>query len=273
MTLIVLPPNPMHLSKLTATFCRTLTSSASAFAVLASATIIASSALAQSPAKLLTMGTATDYPPFEYRASDSGEIVGFDVALAQYITQRLGFSLKIQDMTFVKVIPALKAGKLDFAAAAITPTPERRQKVDFSEVYFESRNTIATRKGTNLKTLADLADRRVGVQDGSIQEEQMEKLAATADELRVVRFKRLPDLISAIKTKKIDAAMIEDTVIATYIAANPDLEFNLISGQEPITFAIAFPKGSPLVNDFNRIIREMKDSGELELLVREWFNR
>jgi arginine/lysine/histidine transporter system substrate-binding protein len=273
MPLIVLSPNPMQMPQLTAIFCRTLACTASAVALLASTTVAIAPALAQPVSKLLTMGTATDYPPFEYRVSDGGEIVGFDVALAKYISQRLGFSLKLQDMAFVKIIPALQARKLDFAAAAMTPTPERRQKVDFSEIYFESRDTIAARKGANLKTLADLSDRRVGVQDGSIQEEQMDKLSATAQELRVVRFKRLPDLISAINTKKIDAAIIEDTVIATYIADNPDLEFNVISDQEPVTFAIAFPKGSPLVDDFNRIIREMKDSGELERLVRQWFNR
>ncbi|MBW4553622.1 MAG: transporter substrate-binding domain-containing protein [Aphanocapsa sp. GSE-SYN-MK-11-07L] len=269
MTLIVLPANPMQMPNLTATVYRTLAYTASAVAVLA----VAVPAFAQSVPKLLTMGTATDYPPFEYRASDSGEIIGFDVALAKYISQRLGYNLKLQDLAFVKVIPALQAGKLDFAAAAITPTPERRQKVDFSEAYFESRNTIAARQGANLKTLADLSDRRVGVQDGSIQEEQMQKLAATAQELRVVRFKRLPDLISAIKAKKVDAAIIEDTVVATYIADHPELEFNVISNQEPVTFAIAFPKGSPLVDDFNRIIQEMKDSGELDRLVRQWFNR
>jgi arginine/lysine/histidine transporter system substrate-binding protein len=193
------------------------------------------------------------------------------VALAKYISQRLGFTFKLEEITFVKIIPALQAKKLDFAVAAITPTAERRQKVDFSEVYFESRDTIAARKGSNLKTLQDLVDRRVGVQDGSIQAAQMDKLADSAKELRVIRFKRLPDLISAIKTKTVDAAMIEDAVIATYTADNPDLEFSVIPDREPVQFAIAFPKGSPLVDDFNRIIQEMKDSGGLESLVREWF--
>lgn len=221
----------------------------------------------------LKVGTATDYPPFEYRVVSGGnsEIVGFDIELAQYLGQRLGFKVKLQDMEFTTLIPALQAGKLDFAISAMTPTAERRQKVDFSVPYFESRDTIVAHKGSNLRTFKDLMDKTVGVQEGTIQERQIQSVAKTVRGLEVVRIKRIPDLIQAIKDGKIAAAIIEDMVVATYVEDNPDLEFTVIAEQEPVQFAIALPKGSAMVEQFNRVIQDMKASGEMELLVRRWF--
>jgi ABC-type amino acid transport substrate-binding protein len=56
-------------------------------------------------------------------AGSSREIVGFNIELAQYLGQKLGFKVKLQDMEFVDLIPALEKGKLDFAISALTPTP------------------------------------------------------------------------------------------------------------------------------------------------------
>ncbi|SMC87632.1 transporter substrate-binding domain-containing protein [Papillibacter cinnamivorans] len=93
----------------------------------------------------LIMGTNAAFEPFEYR-DDSNEVVGFDVDLAKYICAELGVTLEISDMDFDALIPALETGKIDFIAAGMTATDERRQNVDFTDDYYESTQAIIVQK-------------------------------------------------------------------------------------------------------------------------------
>lgn len=218
----------------------------------------------------LVMVTSADYPPYEFRdtASGKGDIIGFDVDIAKYITNQLGYDLEIKDTDFSGIIPALQSGRADFAMAGMTPTEERKKNVDFSEIYYEAKNTIVTRKGSNLKTPEDLAGKKVGVQLGSTQE----KTAKEFKNVQLVALNKTGDLVQEVKARRIDAAVIEDTIARGFIANNPDLEFNTIpSSGEEAGSAIAFPKNSRLVADFNRVLAEMKQSGEIERLIKKWF--
>ncbi len=218
----------------------------------------------------LVMVTSADYPPYEFRdtASGKGDIIGFDVDIAKYITNQLGYDLEIKDTDFSGIIPALQSGRADFAMAGMTPTEERKKNVDFSDIYYEAKNTIVTRKGSNLKTPEDLAGKKVGVQLGSTQE----KTAKEFKNVQLVALNKTGDLVQEVKARRIDAAVIEDTIARGFIANNPDLEFNTIATSgEDAGSAIAFPKNSRLVADFNRVLAEMKQSGEIERLIKKWF--
>ncbi|MCU0565932.1 MAG: transporter substrate-binding domain-containing protein [Oculatellaceae cyanobacterium Prado106] len=221
----------------------------------------------------LVMATSADYPPYEYIDTSSGEekIVGFDVDIANYIVGRLDRTLQINNIDFNGLIPALQANRADFVMAGMTPTAERKQSVDFSDVYYEAKHTIVAKKGANLATPATLAGKKVGVQLGSIQEGIAKDLAKETQGITVQPLNRINEIVQELKSGRIDAAIIEDTVAAGYIASNPDLEFNVLPQIGEAGSAIAFPKGSPLPPEFNPILQEMKTNGELEKLVTKWF--
>lgn len=222
----------------------------------------------ESPKETLTMATSADYPPYEFRNTATGdEIIGFDVDIAQYIANELGFELEIADQDFNGLIPALQAGRADFVMAGMTPTEERQKNVDFSEIYYEAKNTIVAKKGSNLTTQEALNGKKIGVQLGSIQEKAAKEIAG----VEVVPLNKIGEIVQEIKSNRIEAAIIEDTVAKGYTEANPDLEFTTIPNAEAAGSAIAFPKGSERVEEFNRVLQEMKDSGELEKLVKKWF--
>ncbi len=223
----------------------------------------------------LVMGTSADYPPYEYRdtASGSNEIIGFDVDIANYITKQLNYTLEISDMDFNGLLPALQAKRVDFVMAGMTPTEERKQSVEFTDVYFEAKNTIIALKGSNLTKVENLVGKQVGVQLGSIQESEMKETAEKITGINLKPLNKIGDLIQEIKSKRIDAAIVEDTVAKGYLAANSDLEFNVIPSEGPSGSAIAFPKGSALVKPFNDVLKQMKDKGEIETLVKKWFDK
>jgi polar amino acid transport system substrate-binding protein len=218
----------------------------------------------------LVMVTSDDYPPYEFRNTATGkdEIIGFDVDIAKSIAKEVGFELEIRDTDFSGIIPALQSRRADFAMAGMTPTAERKKNVDFSQIYYEAKNTIVARKGSNFKKLEDLAGKKVGVQLGSTQEKTTQRFK----NFKLVALNRTAEIIQEVKSRRIDAAVIEDTIAKGFIAGSPDLELNsIISNSEEAGSAIAFPKGSNLVNEFNRILTQMKQSGEINKLVKKWF--
>ncbi len=218
----------------------------------------------------LVMVTSADYPPYEFRntASGSDEIIGFDVDIARYITKELGYGLEVKDTDFSGLIPALQSKRADFAMAGMTPTAERKKNVDFSQIYYEAKNTIVARKGSDFKKPEDLAGKRVGVQLGSTQEKAAQKFK----NVQLKQLNRTAEIIQEVKAGRVDAAIIENTIATGFVAGNPDLEFNTIaSSTEEAGSAIAFPKGSNLVDDFDRVLTQMKQNGEINRLVQKWF--
>ncbi|MUG98446.1 ABC transporter permease subunit [Scytonema sp. UIC 10036] len=249
-----------------------------AVAIAATSTIGHSNFLYAAPSvgkDTLTMMTSPDYPPYEYYDTKGGarKIVGFDIDIANTIAKELGFKLRIMESDFNGLIPAVQAKRADFVMAGMTPTPERRKNVDFSIVYYEAKDTIVAPKGSNLTKPEDLASKTVGVQLGTIQEENAKKISQKVPNIKLKQLNKVPEAIQEIKSKRIDAAIVEDTVAKGFARANPDLEFNIIpSAGEETGSAIAFPKGSLLVESFNKVLQQMKDRGELEKLATKWFS-
>ncbi|MBQ5316637.1 MAG: transporter substrate-binding domain-containing protein [Oscillospiraceae bacterium] len=79
----------------------------------------------------LKMVTEGAYEPFNY--FKDGKIVGYDIDIAVRFCKARGYALEIEMLDFDKIIDAVAAGEYDFAGAGITITPERAEKVYFSE--------------------------------------------------------------------------------------------------------------------------------------------
>ena len=94
--------------------------------------------------KVIKLGTNAAFPPFEY--VEGKEIVGCDISMGKEIAKTAGLKLEVVDMAFDSLIPALQAGTIDFIAAGMSVTEERKKNVDFSEPYFASEQVIIVRK-------------------------------------------------------------------------------------------------------------------------------
>ena len=84
--------------------------------------------------KKLKLGTNAAFPPFEY--VEGTDVVGFDITMGQKIAVKADAKLEVIDMAFDSLIPALQAGTIDFIAAGMSVTEERKKNVDFSDTYF-----------------------------------------------------------------------------------------------------------------------------------------
>ena len=122
-------------------------------------------------AGVLVMGTSADYPPNEFHTEVDGKdtIVGFDVAIAQYIADDLGVELKVVDMSFDNLCINLAKGDFDIVIAGMASTEERLKSVDFSDPYFKQQQAILIRAEDDAlyNKPEDLSGHKVGVQNGT----------------------------------------------------------------------------------------------------------
>ncbi|NJL00705.1 MAG: amino acid ABC transporter substrate-binding protein [Spirulinaceae cyanobacterium SM2_1_0] len=218
----------------------------------------------------LVMGTSADYPPYEFIDTSGGEeeIVGFDIDIARAIAAELDTDLKIENRPFDDLIPALQAKSVDFVMAGMSPTAERRELVDFTDIYYKAESIILTRQGQRADSPAALAGQKVGVQAGSIQ---AEAAAEQLPEAELVELEAIGEIVQAVKAGELDAAVIESTVAKSYTAANPDLNFETPFDAGTEGSAIALPKGSDDLERFNEILKQLQDDGEIERLIQKWF--
>lgn len=219
--------------------------------------------------KVLTMGTSADFAPFESRNTD-GEVEGFDIDLANYIADELGYELKIEDMKFDGLIGALQAKRVDLVLSGMSATEKRAQNVDFSTQYHHSGEMFLTLKDSEITTIDNLEGKVVGVQLGTIQEEGAKKLQEDMN-FEVKAVDNATVLIQELLANRIDAVYMDKSVATGYMN-----EQGLAGFDDPTTsspgMAIAFPKGSDLVDDVNKVLKEMEENGKLEELKTKWLS-
>ncbi len=223
----------------------------------------------------LRVGTSADYPPYEFHALVDGkdEIIGFDIEIIKEVAKDLGVELALTDMGFDGLLTALQSGNLDMVISGMTPTPERAEAVDFSDVYYVAVQKVIVRaedKAT-YTSIDSLAGKKVGAQLGAIQEgivtDQMPQ-----SELRALS--KLPDLVLDLKSGNVDALVVEEPVANAYIAANPELVLaDVPLAQDEAGSAIAMPKGSAaLVEAVNATLKRLADEGKIDQFVTDATN-
>lgn len=217
--------------------------------------------------KILTMATSADFAPFESR-DPSGKVVGFDIDLANNIADELGYKLEIKDMKFDGLVGALQAKRVDMVLAGMSATEKRKKNVDFSTAYNHSGETFMTLKDSSIKTIDDLKGKTLGVQLGTIQEEGAKELQKKVD-FTIKPLDNATTLVQELITKRIDVAYIDKSVGTGYIKAQGLAGFDDPTTSSP-GMAVAFPKGSKLTADVNKVLTKMEKDGKLQKLKDKW---
>ena len=219
----------------------------------------------------LVMGTSADYPPYEWHLIKDGkdEIIGFDIDIAQAIADELGVELEVKDMDFDGLIPALTTGKIDIIIAGMNATEERKQSVDFTDVYYTQTDIVVIRKEDADKFTSEdsLKTAALATQKATVQETYLLEAFPDAEIQSVPKWNTA---IMSLTTGKVDAVMMVDTVAKQFIAQNDDLMVaNFDINSTPNAAAIAVAKnGGEFLETVNNIVDEMKESGKIEELYQ-----
>lgn len=220
--------------------------------------------------------TNSGYPKYEERTPE-GELIGFDIDLMHAIGKELGYEIEWKDIDFDSLIGALKAGQGDLVIAGMTPDPKRAEEVDFSEIYYQSKeetaNFVMCKKDSGIKETADIKGKIAGVQIGTIQESAVNEIKDEF-ELKIENRKSYGDLVQEVNNGRIDFVVFEKAIADKYLENNEDLMvFQLVSDAEDSTGnAIAYKKGNDaLREEIDVVIKKMQENGEMQVLIDKWF--
>ena len=175
------------------------------------------------PGKLLVC-THLSYKPFQFK-DDSGKVVGFDVDIMDLVAKKLGVTQEIVDIDFAQLTSGavFAAKKCDAAAGAVTITDARKQAVLFSDPYFTATQALLVKKGSGIKSLADLKGKKLGVQTDTTGKEYAEK-NKDANGYEIVVFDDMPSSLAAVLAGRVDGAVNDNGVVYDYAKENPTSE-------------------------------------------------
>ena len=226
---------------------------------------------AKDTTKTLRVVTAAEYAPFEYM--DKGEVVGFDVDLVKAVAKKAGYKVNIEHVGWEPIFVEIKEKRADFTASAITINDDRKESYDFASPYFLSTNMIMVKKGSDIKTGADLKDKKIAVQNGTTGQEAVEKLLG-ANHPNIKKFENIPLGIMELKNGGVDAVVADNTVVEEYVKNNPNDNLVVIEDESAFEvefYGFLFPKGSKMTAEIDVALKTVLENGTYSKLYKKWF--
>jgi polar amino acid transport system substrate-binding protein len=158
---------------------------------------------------------------------------------------------------------ALNSGSCDIVASGITITPEREEKIDFSEPYFDANQGLLVAEGSGLDDVDSLAGKKVGVQQATTGETW-----ANDNGLDVVQFEDLGLQVQALKTGQIDAAVNDIAVLGAYVGDGLEVAAEFSTGEQ---YGLGVKKGNTaLLDQVNATLDRIREDGTYDTLYTKF---
>ena len=203
------------------------------------------------------------YGPYEFLDDDSNPI-GCDIWLAQKIADELGVTLKVSDMAFDGIIPAVQAGQVDLGIAAFTVDEERAKVIDFSNQYELSEQLLIVKKGNAdvYATKESLAGKKVGAQMGTVQSKLITNVLTDSELFELDTY---PNLAMETVNGNIAGFVCDAAVGEGMVAQNDNLEISKLTfTAEEASFgkAVIVAKGNDdLMAVVNKVVDQVVADG------------
>ena len=217
-------------------------------------------------------GTASGFPPFQY--TEDGELVGFDIDLAEEAIDRAGYEVgDWTDIEFDSLIPSLTEDDIDLIAAAMTITEDRAETIAFSDPYYESDQAVLVSTETDVDpdSVEDLEGLSVGAQSGTTGEGEVEDLIddGIVEEGDFQQYDNYTLAVQDLENENVDAIVVDVPVAESFEdGRDVDIAFIIETGEE---FGLGMRQDDDRLEDVNDALAEMDDDGTMEDLVETWF--
>lgn len=213
----------------------------------------------------LVMATNAEFPPYEY--VEDGKIVGIDAEIAALIAEKLDMELEIVDVAFDSIIPGVQSGKYDMGMAGLTVDEKRLEKVNFSTSYATGIQAIIVKEGSDIKTVDDLAGKKIGVQTSTTGD-----IYATDDygEEAITRYDNGAVAVQALIADKVDCVIIDNEPAKSYVKANEGLKV-LDTEYTVEDYAICFAKEDTELKDkVDGALKELIADGSVKEVIEKY---
>ena len=234
-------------------------------------TSAASGSASTGSGKKYVIATDTTFAPFEFTDS-SNNFVGIDVDLLAAIAAETGFEYDLQSLGFDAAVAALESNQADAVIAGMSITPTRQEKYDFSDPYYEGYVCAAAKAGGDVKSLDDLKGKTVAAKTGTQSAEWAESIKGDYN-LTITYFDQSDLMYQDVQTGN-SAACFEDYPVMAYGITQGN-GFTVVGEEKdkfasPYGFAVMKGKNPELIENFNKGLKSLKDSGKLDEILNKY---
>jgi polar amino acid transport system substrate-binding protein len=223
--------------------------------------------------KEIKIGMTGNQPPYSIKSKD-GSLIGYEVEIATLLAQAMKVELKIEQMPFAELLPALKQGKIDAIMSGMTITPERNLEVAFIGPYTISGKSILTRSPklseAQSASAINQSDVKLVTLRGSTSEAFVKGYLGNTSLTLVDDY---DDAVDLLLNDEVDALVADYPVCAITQLRNPDA--NLASLKQPLTIepiGMALPADDGLfLNLVQNYLNSLQLLGTLDALQKKWF--
>ena len=226
----------------------------------------------QDNAKEIRVAVSPASPPNLFE--ENGQTKGMDLEIFEGYCKSRGCSLKITSYDWQGMLGAVVGGQAEVAFSGISITDKRKEVMDFSQPYLENTWNLMSLKSRNIQ-FADLAEWKnysTGYPRGMAYTDfiktQMEpKGLYSLDKVKL--YPSYNEVLADLQNGQVDLAFLDGTVAAVYRKQLPIQDAYVFTGFD--RFGFAFPKGSPLRDDFDRYLKELGPE-KLKVIADKWLN-
>lgn len=220
-------------------------------------------------ADALNIGSYPSNPPFEYKNA-SGTFEGFEVDIATEAAKRIGMVPEFADYGFQALFAGTSSKRIDVAISSITITAERLQSQSFTQPYYDADMGVAAMAASEVKGLADLKGKIIGVLSGSTGEKWSKDNQATYGFADIKGYNSQQDVMLDLGAGRVDA-VISDVPGMEYLFLKMKgyaVKERIKTGEQ---YGLMMTKDHPLLDKLNAALTEMKKDGTMAAIHKKWF--
>ena len=223
----------------------------------------------------LIVGLDDTFAPMGFR-DEAGNLVGFDIDLANAVGQQLGVKVTFQPINWDSKEMELESKNIDCIWNGMSATPERMESMSLSYKYLNNKIVVmALDENVKVTTGADLANYNIGTQTDSAA---LETMMADADwdafSANVTEYKTYDQALMDMQAGRVDCIVV-DQVLGEY--KNSKLQEKMIVCDYNFGddyYAIGFRAGeTELTNKVNDAIKALIDDGTAAKISNDWFGK
>jgi polar amino acid transport system substrate-binding protein len=220
----------------------------------------------------LRVGTSGNQPPYSMK-SKTGDLMGFEIDLANALAKNMGVKLKLVEIPFPELMDALKTNKIDAIMSGMTITPERNLVALFAGPYTISGKSILTKSGKVAAFNADTSSMKkykIVCLKGSTSEDFVKTVMPKQQLIAVNNY---DEGVNMVINDQADAMVADKPICVLSIMKYPGKD--LVTTEQPLTvepIGVALPPGDPqFLNLVSNYISTLQISSTLAALEQKWF--
>lgn len=222
----------------------------------------------------LIIGVDDTFAPMGF-LDENNELTGFDIEMAQAVSEKLGIPVEFQTIEWSMKEQELNQGNIDLIWNGYSVTDERAEKVLFTKAYLDNKQVVVTMADSGIKTLADLDGKVVAAQGESSAVDAIDAHPEIGDTFADrPEFSTNDEAIMDMEAGRSDA-VVADSVLLNYVISHKEDPSKYVILEEDLgseEFAVGVRKeDTALCDAINKAFEELKADGTAAELSVKWF--